>query len=182
MKRLIIGSLVGGILIFLWQSLSWTVLKVHDKEYKQAPAQDSLISYLNSQLSEEGQYFIPIPDKSASPDARQKYMEEMKGKPWAVVNFHKAYDASMAGNIVRALIASIVLAFFVCWVLMKNTNSGFLTTFISCILIGVAGYLFFPYSGVIWFKNPGAMTYLIDALVSWGLCGLWLGWWLNRGK
>jgi hypothetical protein len=109
-------------------------------------------------------------------------MEEMKGKPWALVNFHKAYDANMVTNIIRALIACIVLAFFVCWVLMKNTNSGFLTTFISCILIGVAGYLFFPYSGVIWFKNPGAMTYLIDALVSWGLCGLWLGWWLNRGK
>jgi hypothetical protein len=23
---------------------------------------------------------------------------------------------------------------------------------------------------------------LIDLLVAWGLCGLWLGWWLNRRK
>ena len=182
MKKLIIGSLVGGIIIFIWQSLSWTVLDIHGNEYKQAPAQDSIISYLNSQLPEEGQYMIPIPDKSVSMDEREKFMKDMEGKPWATVNLHKSWSNDMVSNMIRGLIAGIIAVFFVCWVLMKNINAGFLTTFISCILIGVAAYLFFPYTGFVWFKNPGAMTFLIDALVAWALCGLWLGWWLNRGK
>jgi len=48
--------------------------------------------------------------------------------------------------------------------------------FFSSLLIGVVGYLFIPYSMNIWFQTPGAMTNFADALICWGLCGLWLGW------
>lgn len=182
MKKLLIGSLVGGILVFVWQSLSWTVLDLHGNEYKKSPNEQAILSNLSSQLNEDGQYFIPAPSKSASAEERKQFDKDMQGKPWAVINYHKAWDTDMVTNIIRGLIASIIAVFFVCWILMKDVNSRFLTTFISCVLIGVAAYLFFPYTGFIWFKAPGATTFFIDALVSWGLCGLWLGWWLNRGK
>lgn len=182
MKKLLIGSLVGGILVFVWQSLSWTVLDLHGNEYKKSPNEQAILNTLSSQLTEDGQYMLPIPEKSASADERQKFMEEMQGKPYAIINYQKAWETDMVGNILRGLIASIIAAFFVCWIMMKDVNSRFLTTFINCILVGVAAYLFFPYTGMIWFKTPGATTFFIDALVSWGLCGLWLGWWLNRGK
>jgi hypothetical protein len=29
MKKLVIGSLVGGIIIFIWQTLSWAMLNLH---------------------------------------------------------------------------------------------------------------------------------------------------------
>lgn len=182
MKKLIIGSIVGGILIFLWQSLSWTALDVHGKEYKQAPDQDGLISYLSGQLPEEGQYLVPTVNNSASKEEREKYMKDMTGKPRAVISYTKAVEMNMVTNIIRGLVACMIAAFFACWILIKQGAPGFLTTFISCVLIGVAAYLFFPYTGIIWFNTPGAMTFLIDALISWGLCGLWLGWWLNRRK
>jgi hypothetical protein len=177
MKKLIIGGLVGGILVFAWQSLSWTILNLHAAEYKQAPNQDAVIGSLG-QL-EEGQYMIPRVNDNASTKEMEDFQKSMEGKPWAVVNYHKSYDIDMTMNIIRGLIVAIVAAFFVCWVLMKQTST-FGTTFISSLLIGVAGYLYIPYSGHIWFQNPGATTHLIDAIVSWGLCGLWLGWWLNR--
>lgn len=179
MKKLIIGSLVGGILVFAWQSLSWTVLNLHSKEYQKAPSQDSIISYLSSQLK-DGQYAIPTADESATTEEREQLFERMQGKPWAVINYHEKYDVDMAGNIIRGLIVSLIAVFFVCWILLKNTSSSFGSTMVSTILIGLAGYLFIPYSGYIWFQNPGALTTLIDTLVAWGLCGLWLGWWLNR--
>ena len=36
----------------------------------------------------------------------------------------------------------------------------------------------------VWFQTPVADLYgpLIDSLVAWGLTGIWLGWWLNKGK
>lgn len=104
----------------------------------------------------------------------------MKGKPWAVISYHKSYDADMMNNIIRGLLVDIIAVLFVCWVLMKNTNASFGSTFVSTVLIGVAGYLFIPYSGHIWFKTGGMSTHLLDTFLSWGLCGLWLGWWLNR--
>jgi hypothetical protein len=180
MKKLLVGALVGGVLIFVWQTLSWTVLNLHNKEYQKAANQDSIIAYLSSQFTGDGQYFIPSADANASSEEREKLMENMKGKPWAVVSYHKAYDMNMISNIIRGLVVAIIIAFFACWVLMKNTNASFSTTFVGCLLIGLAGYLFIPYSGHIWFQTPGANTHLLDTIVSWGLCGLWLGWWLNR--
>ena len=182
MKKLIIGGLVGGILVFLWQTLSWTVLDLHGKEYQQAPAQDSVLSFLNSQFSETGQYYLPHAKEGASSKEKQQMQEEMQGKPWAVVSFHKAYDMNMVTNIIRGLLAAIISAFFVCWILIKQTNTSFLTTFISSLLIGLVGYLFIPYAMNIWFQAPGVVTNFVDVLISWGLCGLWLGWWLNRKK
>jgi hypothetical protein len=50
------------------------------------------------------------------------------------------------------------------------------------VLIGLAGYLFIPFANKVWFQAPGLKTNVIDTLLSWGLCGIWLGWWLNRKK
>lgn len=180
MKKLVIGALVGGILVFLWQTLSWTALMLHAKEYQKAPAQDTIMNFLNSQFSETGQYMIPAVDENASSDERQKAMDAMQGKPWAVVSYHKAYNANMVTNIIRGLLVDIIAVFFVCWVLSGNTNRSFGRIFISTVLIGVAGYLFIPYSNQIWFQPPGAITNFVDTLLSWGLCGIWLGWWFSR--
>lgn len=180
MMKLLTGALVGTILVFGWQTLSWTMLNLHAKEYQQAPNEDSIISYLSSQFSNDGQYMIPGSDGNASQEEMEKIQEKMKGKPWAVVSYHKSYDTDMMSNIIRGFLSTLVAVFFVCWILMKDTKSSFFSTFASSILIGVVGYLFIPYSGMIWFETPGAVTLLIDVLVAWGLCGVWLGWWLNR--
>lgn len=179
MKKLIIGGLVGGILVFLWQMLSWTMLNLHGPEYKQAANQDAVISSLSH--LEEGQYLVPRANENASPKEMQDLQKKMLAdkSPWAIVTYHKEYNVNMTMNIIRGILVSIIAALLVCWVLMKQTSS-FGTTFISSLFIGVAGYLFIPYSGHIWYQTPGATTHLIDAIVSWGLCGLWLGWWLNR--
>jgi len=182
MKKLIIGALIGGILIFLWQTLSWTVLNLHAKEYQKAGNQDEVMPFLTSHFTHDGQYYLPNIDRNASSEEHQKFMDSMKGKPWAVISYHASYDSDMVKNIIRGLLVAIFSAGLICWILMKNTNSSFGTTFISTVLIGVIGFMFIPYSMRIWFQTPGLMSNLIDTLVAFGLCGIWLGWWLNRKK
>ena len=181
MKKLLIGAFVGSLIVFGWQTISWTIMKSHDGEYKQAPNQDALISSLSSQLPDDGQYYIP----RANPNASQKEMEEFakrmtdEKKPWAVVTYHKEYKMDMMMNIIRGFLSTLISLLLVCWVLIKQ-NSTFGSTFMSTLFIGLAGYLFIPYSGNIWFQTPGAITNFIDVLVAWGVCVIWLGWWLNR--
>jgi len=45
--------------------------------------------------------------------------------------------------------------------------------------VGLIGYLTIPYLNSIWFET-NSIGHLIDAFVSWGLVGIWLGWWLPR--
>jgi hypothetical protein len=181
MKKLIIGALVGSLIVFGWQTISWTIMKSHDQEYKQAPNQDAVISSLSSQLTAEGQYMIPRANVNASTEEMEEFGKRMldEKKPWAVVTYHPAYNANMMMNIIRGFLSILIGLFMVCWVLIKQ-NSTFGTTFMSALFIGLAGYLFIPYSGHIWFQTPGAMTNLVDVIVAWGVCGIWLGWWLNR--
>ena len=183
MKKLVIGALVGGLLVFLWQTLSWTVLNLHAKEYQKAPGQDSIMNFLSSQFSEDGQYILPHSGGGeASMEEIEKTVEGMKGKPWAVISYHKSYDVGdkMMSFIIRGLIADIIAVLFVCWILATNPNRKFGGIFISTILIGIVGYLFIPYSNHMWYQTPGAITNFVDVLLSWGLCGIWLGWWLRK--
>jgi TM2 domain-containing membrane protein YozV len=59
MKKTIIGAIVGGIIIFLWQFLSWGVLNLHEAQQKYTPKQDSILAYLGTQFTEDGAYLMP---------------------------------------------------------------------------------------------------------------------------
>jgi hypothetical protein len=47
MKKWLIGSLVGAILVFLWQFLSWTILPIHSGEAKYTPAEKEILTSLS---------------------------------------------------------------------------------------------------------------------------------------
>ncbi len=65
MKKWIIGSLVGAIIVFAWQAASWTFLGIHAGEEKYTPAQDQILSTLASSNLEDGMYMLP----NVKPDA-----------------------------------------------------------------------------------------------------------------
>src|SRR5882762_8086239 len=90
MKKLVIGSLVGGLLIFIWQTLSWAALNLHHASQEYTPKQDSILSYLNTQFSEDGSYMLPNYPPGTSREEMEKQMESRKGKPWAQIQYHKS--------------------------------------------------------------------------------------------
>jgi hypothetical protein len=40
------------------------------------------------------------------------------------------------------------------------------------VAVGLAGFMFYPYSNFIWFKNPDIWAHLADAVVPFALLGL----------
>ena len=52
MRTLLIGSLVGGLILFLWQFLSWTALNLHGREMQHTPKQDAILQSLSQNLEE----------------------------------------------------------------------------------------------------------------------------------
>ncbi len=47
MKKILIGGLVGGILLFVWQTISWTVANLHEKGQRYTASQDSILNFLS---------------------------------------------------------------------------------------------------------------------------------------
>ena len=58
MKKLIIGAIVGGILLFIWQTLSFALLNLHGKAFQHTPKQEEIMTSLNSFFTEDGQYLL----------------------------------------------------------------------------------------------------------------------------
>ncbi len=144
MKKWIIGAIVGGILTFAWQTLSWTVLDLHRNAQQYTPKQDSILQYLSSQFTESGDYFLPTTPVGASQEEMEKLMVESAGKPWAKISYHTAWDASMPANILRGLLVSIIMVGFMVWILMKMGTPSFSTILISCLFAGLDRVPEFP--------------------------------------
>ena len=182
MKKWLIGSLVGAIIVFVWQFLSWTMLGIHDAEAKYTPAQDSIVSLLSSTLQEDGIYMLPNVPPGSSSEEMEALGEKMNGKPWATVTYKKSYVNGMTMPMVRGFLIDLFLVFSLIYVLTRGGTPNSMRIFAGSVAIGLFTWLWGPYTTHNWFQIPMEATYghLIDALVAWGVVGLWLGWWLNR--
>lgn len=178
MKKLIIAALVGGFILFIYQFLSWGLLNLHRDMQSHTPNQEEVLNYLNENL-EEGFYFLPAVPEGASMEEEQAAMDAAIGKPWAQVYFHKSMTMNMGVNMARGGAVDFIAILLLAWVLLKIPNSSFSTILIASISVGVIGYLTTTYTRSIWYEFPTIMD-LVDSLVSFGLVGVWLGYWLRR--
>jgi hypothetical protein len=182
MKKLIIGSLVGGIILFFWQFLSWTVLHLHDSAHQYTPNQDAILQTLNTQLGKDGGYMVPALPADATREQHEAAMESGKGKPWAVITYHQAMNMNMGMNMARGLIIDILIIAFFCSIISRMNALNFTAILISALFTGMIVFLNVPYTYHIWFQTYDLLAYFIDMLAGWGLCGVWLGWWYGRKK
>ena len=182
MKKWLIGSLVGAILVFAWQFLSWTMLKLHEKEAKYTSGQDSVLTYLSSALKEDGIYMLPTVPPGTPESEAMELGKKMDGKPWATVMYKKAYTYDMVRPMIRGFLVHLFLVFCLIYILTRAGTPTGMRIFAGSVALGLVTFLWGPYTAHNWFQTPTETLtgHLIDSLAAWGLAGLWLGWWLNR--
>ena len=183
MRKTIIAAIVGGIIIFAWQFLSWAALNLHNAANKYTPNNAAILAALQENLPEEGGYMLPGLPESATREEHEKMMKESNGKPWASVQYHKAIEStpsSMYMNMGRGLVVDIVMVWLFCWILGKMNMATFGTIFTACFFMGFITFFNSAYTINIWYKWFDIMAHFTDAMVSWCVCGLWLGWFLKK--
>jgi hypothetical protein len=67
-----------------------------------------------------------------------------------------------------------------CWIIGRMKTPTFTSIVITALFIGLIAFTDMPYTSHIWYKSFDLNAHLVDVLASWGLCGIWLGWWLRR--
>ena len=179
MKKLLVGALVGGIILFLWQFLSFAALDLHRTAQQYTPKQDTLLSVLRSNLS-EGRYFLPTVPANTSAEEEMKLRDQMPGRDWAIIDYHAKYEDDMAMNMIRVLLTNILIIYLLGWILTRGGALSFQTIFLASVFTGLIAFLNFPYTYFIWYKSPGIWSDFMDAVVPWALTGAWLGWYFNR--
>ncbi len=179
MKKIIIGGLVGSIILFIWQFLSWSLLDLHYTEMAHTDKQDEVLAALNEVGLDEGTYFIPRAPKGASQETMTEMAEQYEGKPWAIISYRDSLSSAMGMNLFRGWATSFVAALLLTWLLLQFAELNMSRSIMASVTIGLIGYLTIPYLKSVWFEGS-SWGDLIDAIVSWGLTGAWLGWWLKK--
>jgi len=178
MKKQIIATVVGALILFIWQFLSWGLINFHKAETQYTPNQDKILEVLSANL-EKGEYFLPGVPPGTSMEEEHAFGDSMVGKPWATINYHPQFMMNMPLNLTRGFVVDLLSAFLLVWILLQFGRLTFGKTVMTCLAIGFIAYLTIPYINHIWFEG-NTMGYLIDTIGSWGIVGVWLGWFLNR--
>ncbi|HEV8285855.1 MAG TPA: hypothetical protein VGQ09_16195 [Chitinophagaceae bacterium] len=182
MKKWIIGSLVGAIIVFAWQALSWMLIDLHAGEHKYTAAQDQIKATLEANLTEDGMYMIPNSKPGSSRQEMENDWNNAAGKPWALITYGKSFSTSMTTPMIIGFVIDIILVILLISILTRGGLPSFIGIFTGAIAVGIFTFLWGPYMLHNWYNVSwsGITGHLIDAIVAWGLCGLWLGWWLRR--
>lgn len=124
-KRVILAGLLGGLVIFIWGSLSHVVLGIGEIGVKGMPNEDTVLSALHTGIPEPGFYFFPSMGLSpnASREQRAAAMPEIEKRiasgPSGILVFHPnngiTFSARRLGteftlNVIQALLAAILLS------------------------------------------------------------------------
>ena len=171
MKKTLLFTLIGGVIIFVWQFISFAVPNFHKSSMEYTPAQDELLAAIEKSGLKEGMYMLGQADPELSKEDYQAATESYQGKPWAILNFQEDSSMSMALNMTRGFIIALLLSWIFFWVIRQQKDPSLMKRVLLGIAIGFMGFLFVPYTNFIWFKEPDIWAYMLDGVVPWALLG-----------
>jgi glycerol uptake facilitator-like aquaporin len=181
MKKQLIGALVGGLILFFWQFLSFGPLQIHAAQMDHLPQQEAILEALAANDVKEGNYFLPRMPLSASQEENHEFGMQNQGKPWARISYHHSLNYNFGMNMFRGFVIDFISVFMLIWMLLQFKKLDFKSTLMAALFIGFISYTTTHYLNSVWFEG-NSIPDMIDAVVQWGLCGAWLGWWLNRRR
>ena len=179
MKKLLIGGLVGGLVLFFWQFLSWSLINIHASEMQYSPNQDEVLACLQGKLEPGNTYMMPnVPPGTPQAD-HQSSMNDYMGKPWAKISYRDNLNMDMGTNMFRGFVVNFLAALILTWLLMQFKELTMMKSILACLAVGAIGWLTVNYIDSIWFETK-TIAALIDVAVCYSIMGAFLGWWINR--
>ena len=180
MKRSMIGALLGGLILFLWQTLSQVAFNLHESTQQYTPAQDSVLIDLAKRLEKPGGYMLPRMAPGQPMEAMESFTKNATGKPWAAIRYYGAYEMNWGMSLARSLTLNIFVVFLLIWIINRLKAPSKQTILSLSIVVGFIAFSNISYTEHIWYPVFDIRASLIDALASWGLCGIWLGYWMTK--
>jgi hypothetical protein len=179
MNKIIIGSLVGAVIMFVWSFLAWMITPIHANTFMYTPAQDAIMKVLAESNLETGTYGMP---SAPTKEEQMKIMEENKGKPGAAVYYVKE-DPGMGGmQMCVGFILNFIMVFAACLLLIKNMDGSFFSRWWMTMMIAVVIIFGVHLMQWNWMSHSWEYTrsFILDGVIGWGINSLWLAWWFGR--
>lgn len=170
MTKLIVAGILGGIILFIWGTISWMVLPWHKKTMHEFTDQTAVSQVIQANAPTSGIYFSP------SMKQKQQVATTQQIKPpmiFAAINL-KGMPATLWPCMIAALITQVIAAFLVAWLLMGTAMTHYICRVGFVVVFALAAGIVTHIPNWIWFRFSTDYTVvaIADLLIGWFLAGL----------
>jgi hypothetical protein len=113
-KKLVLGTVLGAIVLFVWSALSWMVLPWHKATLHRLADGAAVAQAVAANASGSGVYAYPAED---DPDAEAK----MISGPFVFIAYHTGGMTSMTAPMGKHFVSLLVVAFLATWLVSKTS-------------------------------------------------------------
>ena len=164
MKKIILLSVLAGIVLFVWGFVSWTMLPWHNMVANKFTNEASVSQVLKENSPQQGVYFLPFSEKDHGQNQLGAFVNVVP----------QGTDMNMNKQMAIGLIAQIIGAFLVLTLL---SQTGGLTYFGKVGFVALVGLVIgfvshAPYWNWFGFSTPFILVTILDTAIGWVLAGL----------
>ncbi|QBZ97810.1 hypothetical protein [Flavobacterium sangjuense] len=183
MKKVVIGSLVGALIFFVFQTIMW-MGGFHNDFSIYTPNQGAIMQTLNTNLTQDGVYYMPSADWNApnSEAETEKIMNESVGKPWAMVFYHTKMNAMDSSQMAKGFLYSLLACLLVAFVLYSGSYPTFGKRFAVSMCFSLFVLLECTFTEMNWWDFPWhyVKSTVYDMIIGWALVSLWFAWYVKE--
>jgi len=177
MKQLLIGSLIGGIILFIWSWLAWTLVPIHIGTIQNIDNEEAVITAMSINMDKKGVYVFPAMPESHDQAAVEEFNQKYQQGPVGMIFYDpQGGDPMPPSQIILGIIIDIIAAFLAGWFLSRSTAAA--ANYLGRVIyIGMLGVFVTLLSHIVnwdWMNYPLDYTtaWSLDTIIGWILAGL----------
>lgn len=181
-KKILVAGVLGGVVLFLWGSISHLVLPLGEIGIKTIPNEAGVMAAMRANLSERGFYFFPgyeqTPDMSD--EERQAVVREWQEKyeagPIGILIYNpRGRKALSLGQLLTELLSDVLAALVAAFLLAQAapTLAAYGVRVLFVVLLAVFAVLNTTMAYWNWYSFPTDYTLatIADEVIGWALAG-----------
>jgi hypothetical protein len=167
-KKLVLGSLAGGVILFVWGAVCWMVLPFHNQSFRSFSGEEKVAAALRAGAPSSGVYLMPYAEDHGNMTEAQREM------PFVFAAVTRDGFGSMGPQLLGSFAIQCLGAFLITWLLLQTRGLAFSNRVLFVTAVGatvwVLGHL--PYWNWWGFTAAYTAAYLVDLVGGWFLAGL----------
>jgi len=189
-KKVVIGGILAGVLMFIWSSIAHTALPIGEMGLSTIPNEDVVLAAMKANMNAPGLYFLPGHEYFVAPPAQREaamkaMMEKQKTSGSAIVVYHPNGGEEISGKtlgleFLSDLFAGWILAFALWAALPRVVSFGGRVVFVTAL--GLLPFIVSDFSQWNWYGYPARYEFgqILDYGVGALLAGILLAWFFRR--
>lgn len=183
-KKVLLGALVGGIVVFIVGALLHTVLGLGEVGVKALPQEETVLSAMRSAIHEPGFYYFPAPNMTPGRSKQQMqsdnaaYAAKFQQGPSGILVYSTGSGVGLNyGKLLGGEFAiDVVSAFFLACILAMGAGgvSSYWKRVFAVTLAGLFATVFLGLEYWNWYNFPTNYTcaYILNGVLDWYFAGL----------